>query len=90
MLTWYGYKSVGFVPEFHSSFSWEDSLSNLLGTYLATKALRDTAHSYDQAMTMVLNEEMRKLGVQPAAVAKQASRSVQGRWFSGSIGTSSI
>jgi hypothetical protein len=27
------------------------------------------------------------LGVQPAAVAKQASRSVQGRWYSGSIGT---
>ena len=87
MLTWYGYKSVGFVPEFHSSFSWEDSFSNLLGTYLATKALRDTAHSYDQAMTIALNEEMRTLGVQPAAVARRASRSVQGKWYSGSIGT---
>ncbi len=87
ILTWYGYKSVFFVPEFHSSFSWEDSFSNLLGTYLAAKALRDTAHSYDAAMTIVLNEEMRKLGVQPAAVAKQASASVQYKWYSGSIGT---
>ena len=87
ILTWYGYRSVGFVPEFHSSFSWEDSFSNLLGTHLATKALRDTAHSYDQAMTIALNEEVRKLGVQPAAVAKQASASVQHKWYSGSIGT---
>jgi hypothetical protein len=87
ILTWYGYKSVFFVPEFHSAFSWEDSFSNLLGTYLAAKALRDTAHCYDEAMTVVLNEEMRKLGVQPAAVAKQASASVQGKWYSGSIGT---
>ena len=87
ILTWYGYRSVGFVPEFHSSFSWEDSFSNLLGTYLAAKALRDTAHSYDQAMTIVLDEEVRKLGVQPAAVAKQASASVQYKWYSGSIGT---
>ena len=75
------------MPEFHSSFSWEDSFSNLLGTYLAAQALRDTAHSYDQAMTIVLDEEMRKLGVQPAAVAKQASASVQYQWYSGSIGT---
>jgi len=87
ILTWYGYRSVGFVPEFHSAFSWEDSFSNLLGTFLAAKALRDTAHSYDEAMTIVLDEEMRKLGVQPAAVAKQASASVQYKWYSGSIGT---
>jgi hypothetical protein len=87
ILTWYGYRSVGIVPEFHSAFSWEDSFSNLLGTFLAAQALRDTGHSYDQAMTIALDKEMRKLGVQPAAVAKQASRSVQGQWYSGSIGT---
>ena len=87
ILTWFGYKSVGIVPEFHSSFSWEDTYSNLLGTVLAARALRDTQHTYDQAMTIVLNEEMRRLGVQPAAVAKQASASVQYKWYSGSIGT---
>ena len=43
ILTWFGYKSVGIVPEYHSSFSWEDTYSNLLGTVLAARALRDTA-----------------------------------------------
>jgi hypothetical protein len=87
ILTWFGYKSVGIVPEYHSAFSWEDTYSNLLGTVLATRALRDTQHTYDQAMTIALDEEMRRLGVQPAAVARQASASVQGQWYSGSIGT---
>jgi len=87
ILTWFGYKSVGIVPEFHSSFSWEDTYSNLLGTVLATRALRDTQHTYDEAMTIVMDEELRRLGVQPAVVARQASASVQHQWYSGSIGT---
>jgi len=87
ILTWHGFKSTLIVPEFHSAFSWEDSYSNLLGAVLASRALRDTQHTYDQAMTIAIDEEMRRLGVQPAAVAKQASASVQGQWYSGSIGT---
>jgi hypothetical protein len=87
IFTWYGYKSVGIVPEFHSAFSWEDTYSNLLGAILAARALRDTQRTYDQAMTVVLDRELRELGVQSAAVAKQASASVQGQWYSGSIGT---
>jgi len=87
ILTWFGYKSVGIVPEFHSSFSWEDTYSNLRGTVLAARALRDTQHTYDEAMTIVLDEELRRLGVQPAAVARQASASVQYKWYSGRIGT---
>ena len=87
VLTWFGYKSVGIVPEFHSSFSWEDTYSNLLGTVLAARALRDPGHTYDEAMTIVLDEEMRRLDAQPAQVARQASASVQHEWYSGSIGT---
>ena len=87
ILTWFGYKSVGIVPEYHSSFSWEDTYSNLLGTVLAARALRDTQHIFDQAMTIALDEEVHRLGVQPATVARQASASVQHQWYSGSIGT---
>ncbi len=87
VVTWFGFKSVGIVPEFHSSFSWEDTYSNLLGTILAARALRDTEHSFDQAMTILLNRELRELGVQSATAAKQASASVQHQWYSGSIGT---
>jgi hypothetical protein len=87
ILTWFGYKSVVIVPEYHSSFSWEDTYSNLLGTVLAARALRDTQHTFDQAMTIALDDELHRLGVQPAKVARQASASVQYEWYSGSIGT---
>jgi len=86
MLTWYGYRSVGIINEQHSAFSWEDGYSNLLGTIIAARALRDTQHSYNEAVRIALDEEMRNLGVQPAAVAKHASESVRGSWYNGRVG----
>ena len=86
ILTWHGFRSVGVVPESHSAFSWEDSYSNLLGTIVASRALRDTEHRYNQAVTMALAEELGRLGVQPAGVSQQASRSVRGQWYTGHIG----
>lgn len=87
IVTWYGFKSVGIVPEYHSAFSWEDTYSNLLGTILAARALRDKSHTYDQAMTILLDRELDLLQVKPGPLARQASASVQGQWYSGSIGT---
>jgi len=86
MLTWYGYRSVGIIGESHSAFSWEDGYSNLLGTIIAARALRDTQHSYNEAVKIALDEEMRRLGVQPADVAKHASESVRGSWYTGYVG----
>jgi len=85
ILTWYGFKCVGLPVEYASAFSWEDSYSNLLGTILAVRAMRDTEHTYNEAVRIVLDEEMRKLGIQPARVSRQASDSVRGEWFTGNI-----
>lgn len=85
ILTWFGFKCIGLFPEFPSAFSWEDSYSNLLGTIVAARALDDSEHTYNQAVKIVLDEEMRKLAIQPARVAKQASESVRGGWFTGNI-----
>lgn len=85
ILTWYGFKCIGLPAEFPSAFSWEDGYSNLLGTVIAGRALRDTQHSYNEAMKIALDEEMRKLGIQPAKVAKQASESVRGTWYNGNL-----
>jgi hypothetical protein len=83
ILTWYGYKCIGLPVEFASAFSWEDSFSNLLGTRVAVQALRDTKHPYNEAVTIAVDEELRVLGIQPAQVAREAGRSVKGRWYTG-------
>lgn len=85
ILTWFGYRPLPWYPEFPSAFSWEDNFSNLLGTYLAGRALRDTGYDYDQAMTRALAEELERLGPQPKEVAVQAAEQVKGKWYSGDI-----
>jgi hypothetical protein len=85
ILTWYGFHTVGFLPEFPSAFSWEDSYSNLIGTRLGTQALRDTSKGYNEAMTILIKQELENLGVQSAKTSRDASEKMRGKWFTGSI-----
>jgi len=85
ILTWFGYKCIGLPTAFPSAFSWEDSYSNLLGTVLAVRALADHEHSFSEALTIALNNELDYLGAVPAAVARQATDQVKGVWFTGAI-----
>jgi len=82
ILTWFDYKSLWVIPEFPSAFSWEDSFSNLLGTYTAVQALQDSEHTFDEAMTLALDSELKKLGVQSSRTARRAVESVNGSWYS--------
>lgn len=85
ILTWFGVRFAGFEPEFNSAFSWEDVYSNLLGAKLAVEAIKDPNHSYNEAMTLAINRELKKLGVQSAKTAKYASEKMRGKWFTGNI-----
>jgi len=85
MLTWYGFKCIGPFPEFPSAFSWEDSYSNLLGTIIAVRALQNPEHKYNEAIQMAIDEEMQKLGIQPARAAKRATESMRGKWWTGNV-----
>ena len=85
ILTWFGVHFIAIEQEFNSAFSWEDSYSNLLGTRLAVKALQDDDHSFDEAMTLAINREMKKLGGQSGKTAKQASENMRGKWFTGNF-----
>ena len=84
VLTWFGFKCIGLGTEFPSAFSWEDSYSNLLGTILGARALKDTERSFNEAMTILINEELDTLGAQPAKVGHAASERMKGDWFTGS------
>jgi hypothetical protein len=56
-----------------------------LGTIVATRALRDSEHRYNEAMKIALAQEMQTLGIQSARAARQASESVRGPWFTGHV-----
>lgn len=83
IVTWFGYKSTGFYSEFASAFSWEDMYSNLLGCHIGYAAMYDTQHTFDEAVTLGLQAELKKLGPQPKNIARHASDLVRGQWFSG-------
>jgi hypothetical protein len=83
IITWFGYRSKGLEPEFPSAFTWEEVFSNLFGTHIAAIALRDTKHTYNEAVTLAFDKELQRLDAQPGNISKRASESVRGKWFSG-------
>ncbi len=88
IITWYGHGTF-LVSEFHSAFAWEDSYSNLLGAILGAKAAAAAAGSgtaaYNAAMTSLLEDELIRLGAVSKSQARDASESVRGKWYSGSV-----
>jgi hypothetical protein len=83
ILTWFGFRGAGFYPEYESAFSWEDSYSNALGCQIGARALRDPDHTYTEAMTLLLNRELKELGVQPKPAAYDAAEAARNLWFTG-------
>ncbi len=83
IVTWFGYKTTGFYPEFGSSFSWEDMYSNLIGCHIGYVALYDSQRSFDDAVTFALEAELKKLSGQPSRTARHAADLVRGQWFVG-------
>ena len=83
--TAYGTHYIGFEPEENSAFSWEDTFSNLLGCHLAVEAMLDKDHSFNKAMTIVLNKKMKELGAIPRKNALAAAEKMRGNWFKGNF-----
>ncbi len=81
MLTWFGFASTGLFSEHISSFSWEDVYSDLLGTRLAAIALTHAPYAYDDAMTLLIQNELERLGMQPPAVTQKAIQAIKGHWY---------
>ncbi len=83
VLTWFGFKCLFFLPEKESAFSWEDIYSNLLGTRLGAQALQDKEHNFNEAMTLLLAEELENLGIQSSQTARQAAKLMKDKYFDG-------
>ncbi|MEO6434482.1 MAG: DUF4056 domain-containing protein [Tepidisphaeraceae bacterium] len=83
IVTWFGYRTVAFVDESHSSFTYDDTMSHVVGLRVAGQAMRDTsAQSFDEAVTSALGAELKSLGAVKPAQTRQASRAVENIWWS--------
>lgn len=72
--------------EHDSAFSPEDMVSNLVGTYVAARAIKVVQAeglAFDTAMTRALSETLERLGTLPAAETRRALSAVDGVWFTG-------
>jgi len=85
VLTWFGFKCMAFVPEQPSAFSWEDVYSNVFGIKIGTLALQDKKHSYNNAVTIALEKELKKLGIKSKETARKASGKMRGTWYEGTL-----
>ena len=86
MLTWKGTHFMLIEPEFTSAFSWDDLYSDLTGAMLATEAIKNgnvPVSDYDKAMTVLIEKELKRLGVVPKEKTIAITQSVQGSWYGG-------
>ena len=82
IITYLGWKPVG-IQVFISALSPEDNYSNLLGAIIGADALRNTDHSFNQAVTIAMRDEFMKLGIQPKSDVREASKNIYGLWYVG-------
>ena len=80
MLTWKGAKFFLIEPEFKSSFSWEDLYCHAVGSWVAVDAI-NAGGDFNQTFTRLLNQELKRLGVESKAKAKEITESVRGKWY---------
>ncbi len=79
--TWFGYRTTVIVPEQQSSFTYEDTISHLVGIQAGANALRNPAGSWDHSATQSLSRELQNLQVVSRAQAAQAVQQVKGSWW---------
>jgi hypothetical protein len=84
--TWFGYRTVFFVDESRSAFSYDDSVAHLVGLRVADRAMCDAGRdaddqAFDAAVTVALDAELRRLGAVSPDRTDEAARAVEGRWW---------
>jgi len=85
ILTWHGQRKIFAFSEYASSFSWEDTFSNMMGIYLVGGVLLSRAESYNEAMTIAIQSEMDDLIMFNRNQSISITKTVEGEWYSGWI-----
>ncbi len=82
-MSWFGVRFAIIDPQFNSAFSWEDVYSNILGIKIGTDAIQDKEHGYNEAVTIGINRELKRLRVVTRKKAIELTESMRGKWFKG-------
>jgi hypothetical protein len=79
--TWFGLRTTLIIPEDASSFTYEDTMSHLIGIYAADDALRNPTGDWDKDATRALARQLDHLGVVSKRQASLAVARVHGQWW---------
>ncbi|MFO0829817.1 MAG: DUF4056 domain-containing protein [Phycisphaerales bacterium] len=83
--TWFGARTVPFIPEDRSSFTYDDGVAHVLGVRLAAAALDAVnarrSPSFEDALDDALARELARLRAVHAADTIRATDAVRGRWW---------
>ena len=85
-ITWFGYRRVPLIDESWSAFSYDDTMSHVIGARVAARAMRDVgvaadADTFDRAATAAFAAELRELGAVGPRETTEAARAVEGQWW---------
>lgn len=86
--TWGGWTTVPLVSERRSAFTWDDSMSHVVGIEVGRKVVRSGWRSgpeYDRALAESLARELRRLDARSPRETDEAAEAVKGLWWIPSV-----
>jgi len=87
IITEFGYKYTVLLSEEKSAFTWDDTMSHVIGLEIAQRALMETAGEgvddgvFDDAVTRLLDESLGALDVVSKEECERAVHLVEGAWW---------
>jgi hypothetical protein len=87
IITWFGHGATPLWSEKPSAFTYEDTMSHIVGIRAAGRAIRNSTGDWNVDATWGLDEELRRMGVMSIADAALAVELVRGHWWKAGVCT---
>ncbi len=81
LITWFGWRKIFLIDEQPSAFTYDDSMSHMIGIRVADRALRDKRRSWDDAVTVALRDVMKEIQACSPVQTDLAVDAVDGLWW---------
>jgi hypothetical protein len=82
LITWFGWRKIFLIDEQPSAFTYDDTMSHMVGIRVAGRALRDKrGGNWDAAVTRNLKEVMKEIGAVKPVQTELAVDAVEGLWW---------